>query len=142
MSLNKVLLLGRLGKDPELSYTAGGVAVCKFSLATSKKWKGKDGKENERTEWHNIVVFNKIAELCNQYLKKGRQAFIEGELQTDQFEKDGDKKFFTKIVANSVQFLGDRSESQSNIQPQQGSTLNTASKPEIIDGYTADDIPF
>lgn len=142
MSLNKVLLLGRLGKDPELSYTAGGVAVCKFSLATSKKWKGKDGKENERTEWHNIVVFNKIAELCNQYLKKGRQAFIEGELQTDQFEKDGDKKFFTKIVANSVQFLGDRSESQSSVQPQQGSVLNTASKPEIIDGYTADDIPF
>ena len=142
MSLNKVLLLGRLGKDPELSYTAGGVAVCKFSLATSKKWKGKDGKDNERTEWHNIVVFNKIAELCNQYLKKGRQAFIEGELQTDQFEKDGDKKFFTKIVANSVQFLGDRSESQSNTQPQQGSVLNTASKPEIIDGYTADDIPF
>ena len=83
MSVNKVIILGRLGQDPELKYTPGGAAVCNFSLATSENWTDKSGQRQERTEWHRVVVWGKLAELCNQYLSKGRQAYIEGRLQTE-----------------------------------------------------------
>lgn len=108
MSVNKVIVLGRLGQDPELKYTPSGSSVCNFSLATSESWNDKNsGQRQERTEWHRIVVWGKLAELCNQYLSKGRQAYVEGRLQTRSWEdKDGNKRYTTEILANTVQFIG------------------------------------
>ncbi len=105
-SLNKVMILGRLGKDPELKYTPQQQPVCKFSMATSEKFKDK-----ETTEWHNVVAWGKTAELCSQYLKKGSQAFIEGRIQTRSWEKDGKKHYATEIIAQSVQFLSSKESS-------------------------------
>lgn len=108
MSVNKVILLGRLGQDPELKYTPSGASVCNFSLATSEAWTDKNsGQKQERTEWHRVVVWGKLAELCNQYLAKGRMAFVEGRLQTRSWDdKDGNKRYTTEIFANTVQFIG------------------------------------
>jgi single-strand DNA-binding protein len=107
MSVNKVILVGRLGQDPELKQTQGGGAVCKFSLATSESWQDKQGQKQEKTEWHRITVWGKLGELCNQYLAKGRQAYVEGRLQTSSWDdKDGQKRYTTEIVATAVQFLG------------------------------------
>ena len=109
--VNKVILVGRLGRDPELRYTQGGQPVANFTLATSERWKGKDGNSQERTEWHRIVVWGKTAENCAQYLQKGRQVYVEGRLQTRDWEdKDGHKRQTTEIVALTVQFLGGRGE--------------------------------
>lgn len=99
-SVNKVILVGRLGRDPEKS----GPAV-KFSVATSEKWKDKQGVAQERTEWSNIVVWGKLADICIQYLKKGSEVYVEGKLQTDKYEKDGVTRYSTSVVANAVQFL-------------------------------------
>lgn len=104
--LNKVFLLGRLGKDPEVSYTPNGDAVSKFSVATSKKWKGKDGKPGESTEWHNCTAWGKLAEICGEYLRKGSQVHIEGELKTNMWEKDGEKKYRTEIIVKDLIMLG------------------------------------
>jgi single-strand DNA-binding protein len=105
--VNKVILIGRLGQDPEVRYTSSGGAVANFSLATSESWNDKQGQKQERTEWHRVVVWGKIAELCGQYLSKGRQAYIEGRLQTrDWLDKEGHKRYTTEIVAQTVQFLG------------------------------------
>jgi len=107
MSVNKVIILGRLGQDPELKYTPGGAPVCNFSLATTEAWTDKSGQKQEKTEWHRIVVWGKLAELCNQYLSKGRQAFVEGRLQTRSWDdKDGNKRYTTEINASTVQFIG------------------------------------
>lgn len=108
MSVNKVILLGRLGQDPELKYTPSGAAVCNFSLATSETWSDKNsGQKQERTEWHRVVVWGKLAELCNQYLAKGRQAFVEGRLQTRSWDdQSGQKRYTTEINATTVQFIG------------------------------------
>lgn len=107
--INKVLLIGRLGKDPETRTLPDGSSVCNFSVATSQEWKDKNtGEKKEKVEWHRIVAFRKLAELCAQYLAKGRQVYIEGHLQTRQYEKDGQTHYATEIVANEVQFLGDR----------------------------------
>ncbi|MBS1149833.1 MAG: ssb [Myxococcaceae bacterium] len=109
--LNKVLLMGNLGRDPEVRFTAGGTAVANFSIATNESWKDKNGQQQEKTEWHRIVVWGKLAELCGEYLKKGRQAFIEGRLQTREWtDKEGKKNYSTEIVANNVQFIGGRPE--------------------------------
>lgn len=105
--INKVILIGRLGQDPEVRYTSNGGAVANFSLATSESWTDKQGAKQERTEWHRIVVWGKLGELCGQYLSKGRQAFIEGKLQTrDWTDKEGGKRYTTEVVAQNVQFLG------------------------------------
>ena len=104
--VNKVFILGRLGRDPELRHTQAGQAVCNFSMATSEKWKDKEGTPQERTEWHNVVVWAKLAELCAEYLSKGAQAFVEGKLQTSTYEKDGVKHYKTEIVGQTVQFIG------------------------------------
>lgn len=107
MSLNKVLLIGNLGRDPEVRFTPGGQAVARFSIATSETWNDKEGQRQERTEWHNIVVWGKQGEHCGQYLSKGRQVFIEGSIRSRQYDdKDGNKKYITEIVAQRVQFLG------------------------------------
>jgi len=112
MSVNKVILLGNLGRDPEVRYLPSGQPVANFSVATSERFKGRDGTNKESTEWHNIVVYGKQAELCSQYLKKGRQVYIEGRLTTRQWEaKDGSgKRNRTEVVAQRVQFLGGRSD--------------------------------
>ena len=107
--VNKVIILGRLGQDPELKYTPSGAAVCNFSVATSESWADKSGQKQEKTEWHRIIVWGKLGELCNQYLAKGRQAYVEGSLQTRSWEgKDGSKRYTTEVVARNVQFGGGR----------------------------------
>lgn len=105
--VNKVMIIGNLGKDPELRHTPQGNAVANFSIATSESWNDKNGQKQERTEWHRIVVWGKLAELCAKYLSKGRQCFIEGKLQTRAWEgQDGQKKYTTEVIASTVQFLG------------------------------------
>jgi single-strand DNA-binding protein len=107
MSVNKVILVGRLGQNPEVRYTPSGAAVANFSVATNEAWTDKQGAKQEKTEWHRIVVWGKLAELCSQYLTKGRQAYIEGRLQTRQWtDKDGQTKYTTEVHAQTVQFLG------------------------------------
>jgi single-strand DNA-binding protein len=103
--LNKVMLIGHLGKDPEMSYTPSGVAVCKFSLATDESYKGEDGNKVEKVEWHNIVAWRKLGEICSTYLKKGSKIYAEGKIQTDTYEKDGKKNYFTKIVISDMSML-------------------------------------
>ena len=105
-TLNKVMIIGRLGRDPEVRYTQGGQAVANFSLATSERWKSKSGDKEERTEWHRVVAWGRQAELVGEYLSKGRQVFIEGRLQTRDWEdKEGHQRRTTEIVANDIQFL-------------------------------------
>ena len=108
--INKAILIGRLGSDPEVRYTPSGVAVANFSIATSEEWKDKDtGEKKERTEWHRIVAWRKLGEICGEYLSKGRQVYIEGRIQTRDWEdRDGNKRYTTEIVATDVQFLGGR----------------------------------
>ncbi len=107
--VNKVILVGHLGADPEMRYTGNGVPVANLRLATSESWKGKDGQKEERTEWHRVVVWSKLAELAGQYLTKGRQIYVEGRLQTRSWDdKDGNKRYTTEVVANNIQFLGSR----------------------------------
>ena len=106
-SVNKVILVGNLGRDPELRYTAGGQAVTNFTLATNERFTDKQGAKQERTEWHRIVAWGRTGELCAQYLSKGRSVYIEGRLQTREWEdKEGQKRRTTEVVAQTVQFLG------------------------------------
>jgi single-strand DNA-binding protein len=107
--INKVIIVGRLGKDPEIRYTPSGSAVANFSVATSEEWKDKNsGEKKERTEWHRIVAFDKLGEICGKYLSKGRQVYVEGKLQTSSYEKEGVKRYSTDIIASNVEFLGSR----------------------------------
>ncbi len=107
--VNKVILIGNLGANPELRYTPGGQAVANFRIATNEKWTDKSGQSQERTEWHRIVVWGKLAELCNQYLQKGRQVYVEGRLQTREWtDKENHKNYTTEVVAQQVTFLGGR----------------------------------
>ena len=107
--VNKVILIGHLGNAPEMRYTQSGQAVANFRIATNDKWTDKAGQTQDRTEWHRIVVWGKLAELCNQYLTKGRQVFVEGRLQTREWmDKENHKNYTTEIVAQQVTFLGGR----------------------------------
>ena len=107
--VNKVILIGNLGSDPELRYTGSGTAVCNFSLATTESYKDRDGNQVENTEWHRVVAWARLAEICGEYLSKGRQVYIEGQLQTRQWEdKDGNTKYTTEIKAREMQMLGSR----------------------------------
>ena len=158
MSINKVILIGRLGQEPELKYTPSGAAVCNFSLATSESWTDKSGQKQERTEWHRVVVWGKLAELCNQYLAKGRQCFVEGSLQTRQWEdQQGQKRYTTEINARNIQFLGGQAsagqgagagqgrqqqDSYNQMQPQNDSVMNQDYDISTDSNFTADDIPF
>jgi single-strand DNA-binding protein len=108
-SVNKVILLGNLGRDPETRYTTGGDAVTTLNIATSEQWKDKSGEKQERTEWHRVVLFARLAEIAGEYLKKGRSVYIEGRLQTRKYtDKDGVEKYSTEIVADRMQLLGGR----------------------------------
>ena len=104
--LNKVMLIGNLGKDPEMRYTANGSAVTSFSLAVNRTSQGQDGERREETEWFDVVAWNRLAELCSQFLQKGRKAYVEGRLHTRSWEgQDGQKRYRTEVVANTVLFL-------------------------------------
>lgn len=114
--VNKVILIGNLGRDPELRYLPSGQAVVKFSLATGAKWKDKNGQLQERTDWHNIVAFGRQGEICNEYLKKGSPVYVEGRIQTRSWEdKDGNKKYMTEIVAQSINLLGRKGEPEEEV---------------------------
>lgn len=165
MSVNKVILIGRLGQNPEVRYTPSGAAVANFSIATSESWMDKSGQKQERTEWHRIVVWGKTAENCNQYLSKGRQVYIEGRLQTRQWQdKEGQTKYTTEVQAQTVQFLGSGERSPgaresdpasnygSGYTPQSGGAYaqqQPQSQPQpavaglgMEPSFTEDDIPF
>ncbi len=141
--INKVILVGRLGRDPELRYTPSGTAVANFSLATDERW-SSNGETQNRTEWHNIVVWSKLAEICNQYLTKGRLIFIEGRLQTRDWEdKDGNKRRTTEIVATDMKMLGGRREDAPVGQTVAAETESgSESSNDMEVGITDDDIPF
>ena len=110
-SVNKVILLGRLGKDPELTYIPSGQSVAKFTMATNRSYKDKSGEWKEETDWHNIVAWGKLGEICAQYLAKGRQAYVEGQIRTRSWEdREGKKRTTTEIIANEVVLLGSRGE--------------------------------
>ena len=131
--LNKVMLIGRLGKDPEIRYTQGGLAIGSFSLATSEKYKKQNGEMEERTEWHNCTVFGKQAETIEKYLHKGSQVYVEGSIRTEKYQKDGQDRYATKIIVNGFQFLDSKgSQSQGGQSPAQSSA------PVVSD----DEIPF
>ncbi|MCP4748641.1 MAG: single-stranded DNA-binding protein [Desulfobacteraceae bacterium] len=107
--INKVIIIGRLGRDPEMRYTPDGTAVATFSVATSDEWRDKaTGEKKERTEWHRIVAWRRLGEICGEYLSKGRQVYVEGKLQTRSWEQDGVTRYMTEIVASDVQFMGNR----------------------------------
>lgn len=138
--VNRVILVGRLGRDPEMRYTATGTPVVNFSLATNEVWV-QNGERQERTEWHNIVAWSKLAEICNQYLTKGQLVFIEGRLQTrDWDDRDGNKRRTTEVVAATMRMLGGRGENGER-EP-----VGVAASPEanapMEAGITDDDIPF
>ena len=129
--VNKAIILGRLGRDPEVKYTQDGKAIANFSVATSEERKDGQGKKQERTEWHRIVAFGRLGEICGEYLKKGMPAYIEGRIQTRSWEKDGQTRYITEIVAANMQMLESR----------QGSTGMKQSAP--AESHPADgDIPF
>lgn len=140
--VNKVLLIGRLGGDPEVRYTSNGGAVANFTLATNESWTDKSGQKQERTEWHKVVVWGKLGELCGQYLSKGRQAYVEGRLQTrDWTDKEGNKRYTTEIVAQNVQFLGGGAERGASNNDYAGSSdfaPSTAGSGPVAE----DEVPF
>jgi single-strand DNA-binding protein len=145
MSVNKVILIGNLGKDPEVRFTAGGRAVARFSVATSDAWTDAEGQRQERTEWHNIVVWGKQGENCGQYLSKGRPVAVEGRLNWREWEaQDGGKRQSVDIIADAVQFLGSRDAPQSNGVVESDVPADTSDFQEagVGSGGKDDDIPF
>jgi single-strand DNA-binding protein len=122
-SVNKVILMGNLGRDPEVRYMPNGEAVANFSIATTENWKDKSGQKQEKTEWHNIVMYRKLAEIAGEYLKKGRPVYIEGRLQTRKWEKDGVTRYSTEIVADQMQMLGGK-DGGSNASYEGGDDMN------------------
>jgi len=148
--LNKVMIIGRLGNDPELKYTPQGQAVCSMTLATDESYKSKDGNMVSRVEWHRIVLWRFLAENAGKYLKKGSQVYIEGKLQTRMWEKDNQKHYTTEIVASEMTFLGSKSNDQQQggydqyqqkSQSQQAQT-NQAPSYGNPDDFNDDDLPF
>src|SRR5213592_4591314 len=145
-SVNKVILVGRLGRDPELKYTASGTPFCRFSMATDDVWNDKaSGERQERTEWHTIVAWDRLAEICNQYLTKGRLVYIEGSLQTREWDdQEGNKRKTTEIRARDMVLLGSPGESTGGGQrrPAAEAAGASASAPTTSTTITDDDIPF
>ena len=140
--INKAILVGRLGSDPEVRYTPSGVAVANFNIATSEEWKDKDtGEKKERTEWHRIVAWSKLGEICGEYLSKGRQVYVEGRIQTRSWEdRDGNKRYTTEIVASDVKFLGGR---DAGPGPRaEGGAPSSGFESSPVQAPEDDDIPF
>ena len=142
-SLNKVILIGNLGQDPEVKYTAGGAAVTTLSLATSESWKDKDtGSDQEKTEWHRVVLWRRLAEIAGEYLKKGSKVYIEGQLQTRKWEQDGQTGYTTEVVGRDMQFLDSRGSSSSDSSSYDDTNQDMSSQNLPDSGITDDDIPF
>jgi single-strand DNA-binding protein len=145
-SVNKVILVGNLGRDAELRYTPGGAAVAKFSVATTEVWNDKSGQRQERTEWHNIDLWGKQAESLQEYLRKGKQIYLEGRLQTDEYtDKDGVKRKSTKVRCDRVVLLGGGSGRGAGADRSGGAEMGGhggAPGPESSEPLTDDDIPF
>jgi single-strand DNA-binding protein len=150
-SVNKVILVGNLGRDPETRYTTGGDAVTNIRVATTDTWKDKNGEKQERTEWHTVVFFGRQAEIAGEYLKKGRQVYIEGRLQTRKWQdKEGQDRYTTEIVADRMQMLGNRegsgapapemAERSAAAEPRATAKAGAAAKKNVDD--LDDDIPF
>jgi single-strand DNA-binding protein len=134
--LNKVMVIGHLGKDPEMRYTPSGRPVTTFTLAVSRSWSSADGERHAETEWFNVVAWGNLAEICKQYLTKGQQVYVEGRLQTRRWEdKEGQKRTSVEIVANEMMMLGDRRDAT-----QAGEEASTPSEAEV--GTTEDEFPF
>jgi single-strand DNA-binding protein len=127
-SVNKVILVGNLGRDPETRYTTGGEAVTNISIATTDTWKDKSGEKQERTEWHRVAFFGKLAEIAGEYLKKGSQVYVEGRLQTRKWQdKEGQDKYTTEIIADRMQMLGSRTGSGGGDAPERATSTAGAS---------------
>ncbi len=145
-SLNKILLIGNLGKDPEIRYTPEGTPVANFSLATSENWTDKSGTRQEHTEWHTIVAWNRLADLSKKYLSKGRQVYIEGRIRTrDWNDRDGNKRRSTEVIATQIVLLGSRSQgTDAGAQPMEPSTRSSQEPedPFTDSGISDNDIPF
>jgi single-strand DNA-binding protein len=145
-SVNKVILVGNVGRDPELRYTQGGQPVASFSIATNERFKDKDGNWKDRTEWHRIVAWGRLAEICGEYLRKGRQVYVEGRIQTRDWEdKEGNKRQTTEIVILGMQMLGQRGEGGGSMGgedrgPRGGGSMG-ADEP-MPQGGSDDEIPF
>ena len=143
--VNKAILVGRLGRDPEVRYTTSGTPVANFSLATDESWTDKNGERQRRTEWHQIVVWSRLAEICERYLRKGRLVFIEGQIQTREWEdRDGNRRRTTEIVARNMQMLGSRSDEIGTGSAAQRPAAHASqpSQPSQEVEITDDDIPF
>lgn len=135
-SLNRVMLIGNLGRDPEVRYMTNGEAVANFSIATTESWKGKDGQKQEKTDWHNIIMFRKLAEIAGQYLKKGSSVYVEGKLQTRKWQdKSGQDRYTTEIIADVLKMLDGKRDDAA--QEKTGRQAHY----EKSDGFD-DDIPF
>ena len=141
--INKVIIVGNLGQDPEIKYTAGGAAVTTLSIATSDSWKDKEsGMDQERTEWHRVVLWRRLAEIAGEFLKKGSKVYIEGQLQTRKWEQEGQTRYTTEIIARDMQFLDSRGSSNTS-STQKSSEMNDQSVADVPDSaIDDDDIPF
>lgn len=139
--INKAIILGNLGKDPETRYAPSGAAITSFSIATSETWNDKQsGEKKEKTEWHNITAFGKLAEICGQYLKKGSKVYIEGKITTDKWQdKDGNDRYTTKIIANQMQMLDSKSDFQ---RGQEDGRAAPQQSNQGFDDFPDDKIPF
>ncbi|MEO2168769.1 MAG: single-stranded DNA-binding protein [bacterium] len=144
MSVNKAIILGRLGADPEIRFTQSGAGVCNFNVATDTVWKDKDGQKQSRTEWHRIVVWGPQAEPCSKYLTKGREVYVEGEIQTRSWEdKEGNKRWTTEIRARDVRFLGGgRSDQGGGGDPGDGTDSSGSTSGDGGGGPADGDVPF
>jgi single-strand DNA-binding protein len=139
-SVNKVILVGRLGKDPEVKYTQTGVPVARFTIATDESWKDQSGEKQQRTEWHNIVAWRKLAEICGQYLNKGKLVYIEGRLQTRSWEdKEGNKRYTTEVQADNMVMLSARTD---EARQEKGVAAAASSNSGFEAEITDDDVPF
>lgn len=142
-SLNKVMLIGNLGKDPEIKYTPSGVPVAKFSIATNESYKDKGGEWQERTEWHNIVAWQRLAEIIGEYVKKGSKIYVEGRLQTSSWEdkQSGEKKYKTEIVATSILLLGGRGTGDPDTEGRSRSAAANSGSMDQRPPHAAEDVP-
>lgn len=138
--INKVILVGNLGNDPETKYSQGGMAITRISLATTSVRKDKDGNQQEDTQWHRVVFFGKLAEIAGEYLRKGSQCYVEGSIRYDKYEKDGVEKYTTDIIGDQMQMLGHR---EGGERPQSSRPQRQAPQSQApVDDFQDSDIPF
>lgn len=150
MSVNKVILVGNVGKDPEVRHLDSGVAVANFPLATSENYTAKNGDKVTTTEWHNIVLWRGLAEVAEKYVTKGKQLYIEGRIRTRSYDdKDGNKRYITEIYGDTMQMLGNRTDNQNsdnqnsqNSNPSENSSFQGVNEPDLSDQGGDDDLPF